>query len=197
MPDLQFDPQRFEGVLRMRPDYRKVRAELEREELGLRASRRDRLPSVEVSGQWGYASQSWTDDMHEQWGIQLGLSVPIFEGFRLDAQEQIAASQLRAKEIEVEDLEAQIEAEYRFVLQNITSRNRQVEVARRAAELSAREFELARIRFEEGVADNSDVVTAQAALADAEDRLVEAEFEYLQARANLARIEGDVRKLLK
>lgn len=189
----QFEVGRFAGVLSERPDYRRLRTEVEREALSLKASRRDRLPSLEVSGQWGAASRTVTDDLHEQWGIEMGVSVPIFEGFRLDAQEQIAASRLRSKEIELKDLEAQIEAEYRSVLQSIASRSQQVEVARRASQLSEREFELARIRFEEGVADNSDVVTAQAALADAEDQLVEAEFQYLQARINLARIEGDVR----
>lgn len=191
-----FSDRQFDAVLQSRPDYRKLLTELAGEELALKASRRDRLPSVEVSGQWGYASQSWTDDMREQWGVSLGLSVPVFEGFRLDAQEQLAASAVRLKRLELDDLKAQIEAEYRHVLQSIASRAQQVEVARRTVALSQREFELARIRFEEGVADNSDVVTAQAALADAEDRLVEAEFQYLQSRANLARIEGDVRGLL-
>jgi outer membrane protein len=191
-----FGAARFEEVLRARADYRKRMTEVEGEALALKASRRDRLPSVAVSGQWGVASQSWTDDMEEQWGIELGVSMPIFEGFRLDAQEQAAASALRSSELALDNLKAQIEAEYRLVLQSIASRGQQVEVAQRTVALSEREFELARIRFEEGVADNSDVVTAQAALADAEDRLVEAEFQYLQSRANLARIEGDVRRIL-
>lgn len=196
LEEIGFAGSRFEEVLRSRSDYRKLMTDLEREEIALKASRRDRLPSLEVSGQWGYASQTWSDNMREQWGVELGLSVPLFEGFRLDAQEQLAASAVRMKTLELEDLKAQIEAEYRLVLQNIGSRGQQVEVARRTVALSQREFELARIRFEEGVADNSDVVTAQAALADAEDRLVEAEFQYLQSRANLARIEGNVLGLL-
>jgi outer membrane protein TolC len=109
----------------------------------------------------------------------------------------VAASALRQRELEVDDLSDRIEADYRLALQTVQSGARQVEVARRAVALNEREFELARIRFEEGVADNSDVVTAQAALADAEDARVEAEFQYLQARISLARIEGDVRSLVR
>lgn len=193
----EFTQSRFERVLAQRADYRQLETEVERESLALSASRRDRLPSLELSGEWGYAAQSWSDDMREQWGIQLGLSVPIFEGFRLSSQTRLAASSLRRKELELRDLANQIEADYRFVLQNLESRARQVVVARRAVSLNEREFELARIRFEEGVADNSDVVTAQAALADAEDTLVEAEFQYMQARINLARIEGNVRAIVR
>jgi outer membrane protein TolC len=192
-----YSPMRFSGVLAQRPDYQQLQKELEREELALDASRRDRLPSLSLSGEWGYASQSWTDDMEEQWRISLGLNMPIFEGFRLSAETRQAASNLRSKELELKDLTQQIESDYRFVLQNLESRARQVEVARRAVSLNEREFELARIRFEEGVADNSDVVDAQAALADAEDTLVEAEYQYVQARIELARIEGEVRSILR
>lgn len=194
---LSFGADRFDEILRQRPDYQQLLAEVEREQLAVGASRRDRLPSLNLSGQWGYASESWSDEMHEQWNIQLGLSIPIFEGFRIDAQQRIAASDLRQRELELADLRQEIESEYRLVLQNLTSTTRQVEVARRAVELNEREFELARIRFEEGVADNSDVVSAQAALADAEDALVEAEYQLVQAQINLARVEGDVRSILR
>jgi outer membrane protein TolC len=194
---LEFSPSRFVDILNQRADYRQAQAQLEREAVALGASKRDRLPSLSLSGQWGYASESWTDDMEEQWAVSLGLSMPIFEGFRIDSQTRVAASALRQRELEVDDLSDRIEADYRLALQTVQSGARQVEVARRAVALNEREFELARIRFEEGVADNSDVVTAQAALADAEDARVEAEFQYLQARISLARIEGDVRSLVR
>jgi outer membrane protein len=194
---MSYSPGRFDQILRQRADYQQLLAEVEREQLAVGASKRDRLPSLALSGQWGYASQSWTDDMAEQWSIQLGLSIPVFEGFRIDAQQRIAASDLRQRELELADLRQQIESDYRLVLQNLTSTYSQVNVARRAVTLNEREFELSRIRFEEGVADNSDVVIAQAALADAEDALVEAEYLLVQAQILLARVEGDVRSILR
>jgi outer membrane protein TolC len=187
-----YDTERFRQLLERRPDYQKLKTELERESLSLRAARRERLPSLELGGEWGYASESWSDDMEEQWSVQLGFSMPVFEGFRIDAQERLAASTLRQKEIELEELESRIEAAYRLVLQQLESSSKQVEVARRARDLNEREFDLERIRFEEGVADNSNVAIAQTNLADAEDTLVEAEFQYVLARISLARLEGDV-----
>lgn len=190
----QWTDDRFARVLEQRSDYQQLQAELQRAEFALKASQRERLPSLTLSGEWGYAAETWSDDMFEQWAVQLGLSMPLFEGFRLTAQEQVAVSTLRQKELELADLRQQIESQYRLTLQNLDSRARQVEVSRRSRNLNEREFELARIRFEEGVADNSDVVDAQAALADAEDQVVEAEFQYIQALINRARIEGDVRQ---
>jgi len=184
----------FVTILDQRADYQQLLTELEREELSYRASKRQHLPSLEVSGQWGYASETLSDDMKEQWAIQLGMSLPVFEGFRIASQTRLAASIQRQKELELDDLREEINSEYRMALQNVHSSVRQVEVSHRTLELSNREFELARIRFEEGVADNSDVVDAQAALANAEDTLVEAEFYYILALVNLARTEGDVRR---
>ncbi|NDV60877.1 TolC family protein [Puniceicoccales bacterium CK1056] len=197
LAELDYDRSGLADVLEKRPDYRRLQTELERESLALRASKRDRLPSLDLTGEWGLASESWSDSMEEQWAVGIGLSMPIFEGFRLDAQKRAAAAALRQKELELEDLTAQIEADYRLALQTMESGFRRVEVARRAVALNEREFELSRIRFEEGVADNSDVVDAQANLADAEDALVEAEYQYAQARINLAYVEGDVRAILQ
>jgi len=192
-----FSEPAFSRILSQRQDFQRLRTIVEREELALKASRRERLPSLDVSGQWGYASESWSDDMYEQWQVSLGVSMPIFEGFRLQAETLTARSDLRQRELELADLRLSIEADYRFVLQNLASALQRVRVAERTVALNEREFELARIRFEEGVADNSDVVSAQAALADAEDARVEAQFELLQSRINLARVEGDVRSILR
>ena len=191
-----FTDEDFETILNSRADYRSLQAELERSQVAANAVRREHLPSLYVSGDWGYAAENWDDSQGEQWSVQLGLSMPVFEGFRIDANKQIADSQLRQKEIEMADLRSQIEADYRLVLQRLSSAYRQVEVARRSRELSNREFELERIRFEEGVTDNSDVVLAQANLADAEDTVVAAEYEYFLTFINLARTRGDIRRII-
>jgi len=196
-PAAAFSEAAFNRILTQRPDFQRLKTVVEREQLALKASRRERLPSVEVSGRWGYASESWSDDMEEQWQVQIGLSMPIFEGFRLQAESLIAGSALRQREMELADLRQSIESEYRFVLQSLASSLQRVRVADRTVALNEREFELSRIRFEEGVADNSDVVSAQAALADAEDARVEARFQLQQALIDLARVEGDVPSILR
>jgi outer membrane protein TolC len=108
----------------------------------------------------------------------------------------MTASALKQKELQLEDLRDQIEADYRLVVQQVESSLRQVEVAQRARRLNLREFELERIRFQEGVADNSDVTASQAKLADSEDALVEAEFQFLLAKIRWARTQGNVLDLL-
>jgi len=170
-------------------------SDLEREQVAHRATKQERLPSLTLSGQWGYASRNITDDLREQWAIQLGVTMPLFEGFRLESQQRIAASMIRQKEIQLKDLRSQIEMDYRLVIKQLQSSRQQVEVATRSRNLNEREYDLEKIRFQQGVADNSDVVDAQTRLADAEDALVEAHYQYLLAKIELARIEGTVQAI--
>ena len=58
------------------------------------------------------------------------------------------------------------------------------------------ELRLARQRYQQGVADNREVVEAQNRLAIAEDNLVEALYQYNLSRLELARAKGDVRTVL-
>lgn len=191
-----YSPQILDLALNNRPDLKAVRSSVEARRVALGSSKRERLPSIGLTGQWGYGSESWSDDMEEQWSIGIGVSMPLFEGFRIDAATRQQAAALRQAELQLEDQLNAVEAEVRLAVADLDSRFRQITVARKQLALSEREFELARIRFEEGVADNSDVVTAQAALATAEDTLVEAEYQFLLSRFALARAIGDVRRAI-
>lgn len=192
-----YNDRTFRWVLTRRPEYLQARRALEREKLSVDAAGRERLPSVNLTGQWGYASTSIEEDQLEQWNIGIGVSMPIFEGHRISSKKRQALANQRRQEHVLDEVEQEIESELRLALQDLQSRFNQVEVARKRVNLNNREFELARIRFEEGVADNRDVVDAQAALAEAEDSLVEAEYQYLLSRVKLARISGNVRNALQ
>jgi outer membrane protein TolC len=63
-------------------------------------------------------------------------------------------------------------------------------------DLAQQQLRLARARFEQGVADNREIVDAQNQLAIAEDNLVEANYQYNLSRVELARSRGDVRTVL-
>jgi outer membrane protein TolC len=65
-------------------------------------------------------------------------------------------------------------------------------VARRTLELAQAELEQARHRFEAGVADNIELVTAQEELARAEEGSLDAAYRLDQAWADLAHAKGDL-----
>jgi len=67
-----------------------------------------------------------------------------------------------------------------------------VDVANQAVGLAHEEVTQARDRFQAGVANNIEVITAQDALARANDNQIVALYRYNQSRADLARATGQM-----
>jgi outer membrane protein len=187
----------LDRVLATRADYRLAQRALDRNRVARRAADWERLPDLSLNADFGYAAPTIGDDMERQWGVGISLSVPIFEGFRIRANQLQADSLVRSQEFRLAQLEQRIEADYLLAAQDLRSRFAQVQVARKTVALNEREFTLARTRFEEGVADNADVVGAQARLAQAEGDLVDAEFAYHSSHVRFSRIVGDIRGIAR
>lgn len=187
----------LETILANRPDARRADRELERSEIAVDAAQYERLPVIALDASYGFASETVTDgDYDDRWGIGITLTVPVFDAFRISSNVQRARAFKRIEELQSRNLRNEISAEYRLAVQDATSRFEQIGIARQAVDLSREELDLAQTRFRRGVADNSDVVEAQANLAQAEDDLVDAYFQYNLSRLQLARTRGEVRLVL-
>lgn len=180
-----------------RAEYLAAQKSLEQVRIDVRTATFERLPSLALTGNYGFASAQWDDNSkQEQWSAGLGLSVPVFDGLRVGANRRIALSRQRAQETRLHSLELQITAELRLALHNVSSRNAQVTVAEKSLSLAQEELRLAQTRYQQGVADNREIVEAQNRLAVASDNFVEAVYQYNLSRVELARAKGDVRTVL-
>lgn len=180
-----------------RADFLAAQKALEQTKVNVRTATYQRLPGLSLTGNYGVASANFDDDnKQEQWAIGLGVSVPVFDGLRAGADRRVALSRQRAQEFRVRNLELQISSELRLAVQDAGSRNAQIEVAEKSLRLAQEELRLAQQRYQQGVADNREVVEAQNRLAIADDNYVEAIFQYNLSRVELARSKGDVRAVL-
>lgn len=187
-PDLAWD---------RRSDLQGAKALLEQNELEVRAARFNRLPSLALVGSYGYASEYALDGNEAQtWSGSVALSLPVFDGAETRALTGIARSRRRAQELRVRNLETHIAAELQLARQDAGSRLAQIGVAETQESLAREELALAEKRFEQGVADNREMIEAQGRLANASDNLVEAVYLYNLSRVELARVQGDVRDIL-
>ncbi len=180
-----------------RADYLAAQKSLEQAKVNVRTLSLQRLPSLTLGGNVGQASARFDDhDKQEQWAVTIGASMPVFD-LRLGADKRIALSRMRAQEARVHALELQISAELRLAQQNAASRSAQIAVAEKGRNLASEELRLAQQRYQQGVADNREIVEAQNRLAVAEDNLVEAVYQYQLSRVELARAKGEVRAVLQ
>jgi len=165
--------------------------------LARRSAGRERLPAVGVFGQAGYNTDVVFDgNEREYWSAGVRLDVPIFDGSRISANEQIAESRIRQQEFRIESLRDAIESEWRIAVQDVQSKLAQVAVAERNLALADEEQQLARIRYEQGVADNRELIDAENRFTVSSFNLVNATYDYYQARVELARVRGNVRLIL-
>lgn len=186
-----------EAAFARRADLQGARKLLEQNELEVRAARYGRLPSLAAIGSYGYASAEALDGNEAKvWSGSLAMSVPVFDSARSRSLTNYALSRRRAQELRVQDLQARIAAEVRLARQNAVSRLAQIEVAEKGYRLAEQELELAERRFQQGVADNRELVEAQNRLAAASDNVVEAAYNFQRGRVELNRALGQVGAVL-
>jgi outer membrane protein TolC len=186
-----------QSAFERRADYLRQQKALEQSRLDVRTAAFERLPSLALSGQYGYAAANFDDSgKKEQWFAGATVSLPIFDGLRAGADRRVALSRQRSQEARLHNLELQISAELRLARQDASSRNAQIAVAEKNLALAEQQLRLAQQRYQQGVADNREVVEAQNQLAIAADNVVEATYQYNLSRVELARARGDVRSVL-
>jgi len=121
------------------------------------------------------------------------IDVPIYSGGALRSEASAAEHRLQQQRLQLDELRQQIEQDVRLALATLANSAEQLRAAIAARDLAQRELELARDRFANGVANNVDVISAQASLTRARSQLIAASAVQQQARLNLAAAQGRAR----
>ncbi len=184
----------IEQALATRPEMTTLEARERVARLAIRAASESRLPSINLGGDWAYQGLSLESSI-PSYTFQISLDVPIITSGRIHAQ--IARSSLELKKVvqERSDLRDQIALEVKTGVAQLESARHEVEVANLGVKLAQEEVTQARDRFQAGVANNIEVITAQDALARANDNQIAALYGYNQSRADLAHAIGQTEGL--
>jgi outer membrane protein TolC len=186
--------QSLEQAFITRPEMKALEARERIAVLGKKTASESRLPSINLSGNWAYQGLS-LPSVIPSYIFQVSLDVPLFTSGRIHAQ--IARSDLETKKVAQEraDLRDQIGLEVKTAVVQLQSARHEVDVANLGVNLAQEEVGQARDRFQAGVANNIEVITAQDALARANDNQIAALYGYNQSRADLAHAIGQTEGL--
>jgi outer membrane protein TolC len=183
--------QSIERAYANRSEMKSLSSQENAAQLRKRGSSESRLPTLNVAGMWSYQGNSAPSAI-PVYTYQGSLDFPLFTGGRIRAESAKADLEIRRIQQEKAQLRDQIALEVKDALAQLDSARDQVDVARLGVDLARREVGQARERFQEGVANNIEVTTAQDSLARANDNQIEALYRYNQARADLARAIGQM-----
>jgi outer membrane protein TolC len=191
----QYEPeQSLEQAYSNRPEMTALAAQERIAELQKRSASDSRLPSINLLGNWGYQGLSAPAAI-PSYIFQLSVDVPLFTSGRIRAQQAKAEQEIRKVAQQRADLRNQIALEVKTALVELDSARNEVDVANQGVRLAKEEVTQARDRFQAGVANNIEVISAQDALARANDNQIAALYRYNQARADLAHAIGQMEAL--
>jgi outer membrane protein TolC/ABC-type transporter Mla MlaB component len=177
-----------------RPEMKALVAEAHQAVLARRGASESRLPTINFFGTWGEQGLSAPSSI-PAYTYQLTVDVPLFTGGRIHAE--IAKANLELKKVEQQrtDLRNQIALEVKTSQAQLDAAQHEVDVANLGVKLAEEEVSQARDRFQAGVANNIEVVSAQDALARASDNQIAALYDYNQSRADLSHAIGQIEEL--
>ncbi len=188
--------QALEKAYENRSDYHAAQALVKAAEFARRSAVAERYPSADASFDYGLLGQSIVQN-HGTFTAAIGLTIPVFEGRRIDGKVLEADATLKQRTAERDALRGRIEFEVRSVFLDLRSSLDQVNLARNALKLAETQVAQSQDRFAAGVANNLEVVQAQQALAAASDNYIFSLFAYNLAKGTLARAAGAAEKLFR
>ena len=174
---------------RERPDYLAAQERVQEAESARRAIVGEALPSVRVTADYGAIGLHVSSAL-PTFSIVGALSVPIFEGGRVQGRLAQADAELRTKRAQAEDAKAEIYYDVRTAFLDLKATEEELQTATRARELADLQLTQSRDRFAAGVTSNIEVVQSQEVVAQASEQYIAALYGFNVSKAVLARSLG-------
>jgi len=173
-----------------RPDYQAAKARVLAAQFSVNAAKAERYPTLTASGFYGDEGLRVLNNSHGVFQATGSIQFNIFNGGRIKADIQESQAELTNRRNELANLRGQIDYEVRNALLDLKSASDQVDVAQSNMQLANETLRESRDRFTAGVTNTVEVVQAQQAVADANENLISAQFQYNVAKVSLARALG-------
>jgi TolC family type I secretion outer membrane protein len=170
---------------RQRPDLAAAFAQRDAAEANVTVARATGRPTISFQGGRNYADTSGTaSQRYDQVGLYV--TVPIFNGFSTAYGVRQAQAQLESSEANADQVRLNVSLGVWNAYYSLDSGNQQLAATATLIKTAADNQQVALGRYQSGVGTIIDVLTAQAAAANARQLRINAEYGWQVARAQLA-----------
>ncbi|AKD02622.1 TolC family protein [Pontibacter korlensis] len=191
----QLHPQSFNYSSRI--EYSLLETQQSLTELDLRNRKSGYLPKLYLNARYGYnaASNEFRDVTRTGNYLEYGyvggqLTLPIFDGLRKHYQIQQAKITVENTKLGFETLRQSIDLELKQASTELTNALDVLDAQQENLELAQEIARVAKIKFQEGVGTNLEVVTAETDLREAQTNYYAAMYDALIAKVNLEKASG-------
>lgn len=174
----------METAIQNRPELKNVDQQRIMMEGMLDIARSNRKPQVAMNLESGISG----------WEVAVIGEVPIFDGGINKAKIKQAEINLSQVDQTEEQVQQMIELEVRSAYLNMKEAEKLITVTEQGIENSMESFRIAQVKYNEGIATNTEVIDAQSALIEAETNRLNALYDYNTNRAALIKAMGMIGK---
>ena len=204
----QFADFQVDRAKRVTPDLRQLDYNVQAQERSVLFNNRNRyLPAVSLGGSYNYEfyrSGAGTDfnpafgdpPKDWNWNLQIGASLPIFQGNRRTSQYQQSRVQLEQLNTQKLNFERIIEQQVRSELENIRASFRNITLTQEAEEAVVRNFEIVQDSYSKGAVTITQLLDAQNAAISAQLNSANAVYIFLIDFLNMERATGSFYMLM-
>jgi len=181
------------GLLQRRPDVASAEAALASAGAEVRAATAAQFPRIVLTAETGFASLALRELVapgSSFFGLVAGLSAPVFDGGRLQAQLQFSEARFRELGQSYQQIVLVAFAEVEGTLVERESTVRTLAARGRAVEHADRAYRVAKLQYDAGMADYLAVLVAERDLLATRDSEAQARLAALTAATNLYQALG-------
>ncbi len=186
-------PVSIDTALHSRPELKALEQVVTQRDTERKAANAASYPALSVGGDIGPSGVTPAHNDYRTYSFGVQLTMPLMEGGAITAREDAAASRMRQAELQLRDTLQQVEEDVRLAVIAIETSADQITTAEISLTLAERLLDQARDRFQNGVADNLEVVDAQATLASARSSRIDAlaahQMAYINYEMAVGRLE--------
>ena len=177
-----------------RPDLQALRSTVAADQKFATAQQRQHLPTISALAVGGITPVAPDGVFVPNWYAAAGvnLTLPLFTGFRVDAQVQEARLRQKAAEKQAQDLSDTIARDVRVALLNAQTAFRRIAVADQFRKQSAQALALAQTRYKLGLSSIVELSQAQLQGTQAAVTAVNARYDYLLSLRSLDYARGQL-----
>jgi outer membrane protein len=170
---------------RQRPDLAAARFQRDAAEANIGVARAVGLPTIQVGVQHHFTATTAVPNLnYNEFGVSI--NVPIFSGFSVTYGVRQAQAALQVSEANLKQVELTVTQDVWNGYYNLESANEQLVASADLLKTAAQNEQVSVGRYQAGVGSIVDVLTAQSALASAQQVRIQAELGWFVARSQLA-----------
>lgn len=173
-----------------RPELEQAKQGVEAAKGALRMAISGHMPQVAASATQNWNHKNWPGDENGNWAVGVTVNMNIFDSGVTTSKIHGAEADLAKAHEKYRDTVDAVNLDVRTVYLNLREAEKRISSTGLAVETAQEDYRIAKLRYENGVGTNTDVLDAQVALTNAQNNYSKALYDYNTSKIALENAIG-------